>query len=246
MVEGAAYLFRGTGFFLRHPRLWRYVIYPLIINTLIFAALVVAAILFLPDLLDRILPDPEGLKQFLYWPLLVLAWLLIALAFVIAFYFSATLLSAPFYTRLAQQTLGLLRGRAPEMPGGFRADFVVPVLNTIRRLALLLALLPLSLIPVVGVAVAPVITAFFFALEFLDYPIETVSPPQPFSARRRYAWRHRWVSLGFGGIVTVGMMVPLIDLAVMPMAVVGATLWFHERPLTPAAAPAPDEPRPGE
>ena len=40
----------------------------------------------------------------------------------------------------------------------------------------------------------------------------------------------RWASLSFGGIVYLGLLVPLLNLLVMPAAVAGATLfWVRER-----------------
>ena len=39
----------------------------------------------------------------------------------------------------------------------------------------------------------------------------------------------RWQSLGFGGIVYVALLVPLLNLLIMPAAVAGATLfWVRE------------------
>jgi CysZ protein len=230
VFEGAAYLSRGAGFFLRRPSLWRYAILPILLNVLIFAGLAALTIAYLPRGLDAILPNPEGWWNALYWPAVVVAWLLTAIAFLVAFYLTATIVASPFYGRLARRTLSLLRGAPVDAPGGFWADFMLPILNTLRRLGLLLVLLPLSLVPVVGVVFAAIATSFFFALEFLDYSLDSVTPPLHFADRRRYAWTHRWPALGFGFAVTLGMCVPVIDLVVMPWAVVGAAIFFHERP----------------
>jgi CysZ protein len=230
LTAGAAYLVRGGAFLLRRPRLWPLVAAPILLNTLIFAALAAAAIVWLPGLLDRVLPDPVGYKQAIYWPLWVTAWAMIALGFALAFYLSASIVGGPFYGRLSRRILAELRGAPPASPGGLWADLVLPALNTLRRLAWMALLLPLSLIPLVGPVLAFVVAAFFFAMEFLDYPLDTVDPPLPFGARRRWAWGRRWTALGFGAAVTLSMSLPLLDLAMLPVAVAGATLLFHEHP----------------
>jgi len=230
VIRGAFYLWRGAGFVLARPILWPLLIWPMLINAAILAALAAAAVLWVPGLLDRLLPSPSGWGHLLYWPAVVLAWVLVGLLLVLTFYLSAILLAGPFYGRLSQRMLEILRGAPVETPGGLWFNVVAPALNTLRRLGWVVLLMPLSFVPVAGLLVGPIIGSFFVAMEFLDFPLDTLSPPPGFAARRRYAWRHRWEALGFGAMAMVSMAVPLVDLAVAPFAAAGATLFFHEHP----------------
>lgn len=233
MIDGAAYFFDGLAFLIRRPRLWHWAIWPVLIAAAVFAGLAYAGLRWLPGLMESyLLPPSEGWWAALYWPLLVVEWLLVGLGFLIGFYVAAKLLTAPFYGKLAARTLSELRGSPVETPGGLWADVVLPMLNSLRRLVWVLLLLPLSLIPFVGVVVGPIVAAFFFSMEFLDYALDTVAPPLSFADRRRYAWRHGWATLGFGLAITLGMAVPVLDLAVMPFAVCGGAFFLHDRPWT--------------
>ena len=231
MIAGAAVFFRGIAFLLKRPRLWHWAVWPILITAVVFAGLAFASTRWLPGLMDAyLLPPSEGWWGALYWPLLIVEWSLIVLGLLIGFYIVAKLVTAPFYGKLAQRTMSELSGAPVEAPGGIWADAVLPMLNSLRRLFWLALLLPLSLIPVVGIVVGPVVAAFFFAMEFLDYSLDTVTPALAFADRRRYAWRHGGAALGFGLVVTLALAIPVLDLVVMPFAVCAGAIFLHERP----------------
>ena len=52
--------------------------------------------------------------------------------------------------------------------------------------------------------------------QYIDYPADN--------------HKKRWQSLGFGGIVYLVLLIPVVNLLMMPAAVAGATLfWVRER-----------------
>lgn len=233
MIDGAGYFFRGIAFLLKRPRLWHWAAWPILITAVVFAGVATVALRWLPGFMETyLLPPSNGWWKALYWPLLVVEWILVVVGFLIGFYIVAKLVTAPFYGKLAQRALSELRGAPVMAPGGIWVDGVLPMLNSLRRLVWVLLLLPLSLVPFVGVVVGPIVAAFFFAMEFLDYSLDTVAPPLSFADRRRYAWRHAGASLGFGLVVTLAMAIPVLDLAVMPFAVCAGAIFLHERPWT--------------
>lgn len=239
MIRGATTLWRGAGFLMARPALWPLVALPVAVSTAIFALLAWAALRYAPALLDRWLPAPAGWGHLLYWPGVVAAWMLIALLLLLAFYVGSILLAGPLYGRLALRVLGILRGTPVEGPTGFVANVLRPAANTALRLGLVLLLMPLNFVPVAGIIVGPIVASFFLATEFLDFPFDTLKPPVGFSDRQRYLWRHRRDALGFGAMTLVALAIPVVDLVMIPCAVAGAVLFFHERPDGLPSAPRP-------
>ena len=83
-------------------------------------------------------------------------------------------------------------------------------------------------IPVVNLA-APFIwlafSAWMLAISYVDYPMG--NHRMGFAEQRQALARRRLTSLGFGGIVTWAVLIPIVNLIVMPAAVAGATkLWL--------------------
>ena len=69
---------------------------------------------------------------------------------------------------------------------------------------------------------------FGFKLGYIDYPADN----NKMSWQEMIVWlrQKRWQSLGFGGIVYLALMIPFVNILMMPAAVAGATLfWVRER-----------------
>ena len=93
-----------------------------------------------------------------------------------------------------------------------------------------LALLILSFIPVVNLAAAPLWLLFgiwMMAVQYIDYPADN----NKMSWSEMMAWlrQRRWQSLSFGAVTYAALLVPVLNLLIMPAAVAGATLfWVRE------------------
>ena len=96
----------------------------------------------------------------------------------------------------------------------------------------LIGLLLLTLIPVVNLVASPLLLVFgvwMMAVQYIDYQAD--NDQVGFIDMLRWMRGHRGVSLGFGLPVYVGMLIPLVNLLVMPSAVAGSTLlWVREGP----------------
>ncbi|MDX8412943.1 MAG: EI24 domain-containing protein [Mariprofundales bacterium] len=176
-----------------------------------------------------------------YWQLLAgLAWLFSALfAFVMALlvYLSlATAVVAPWLESVALRA-ALLRGEhlsARESQGGV-ALVLQATANVVRPLLGLvlcgLAALLLWWIPLLGPLLAGAVWAYgslrFLCFELLDTHASLLA--WDFSQRRDYLRQHRWYWLGFGGSAALALMVPLLNLLVLPAAVAGLRM-DHDAP----------------
>lgn len=230
LFKGAGYFFTGVGL-MSQPGLRRFVIIPLLVNTVLFALLIVWLGSELGQLVERYQPQ---LPQWLAW-LGTLVWLLftalIALSLFFAFALLANLIAAPFNSLLAAAAERHLTHRAPADEGGWlQALREAPsaILDELRKLRLFVIwavpLLLLFLLPVVNLF-APLLwglfTAWMLALEYLDYPLGNHG--LRFAEQRTLLGDHRPLALGFGAMVLFATLVPFFNFLAMPAATLGAT-----------------------
>ena len=93
----------------------------------------------------------------------------------------------------------------------------------------LLLLLVLSFIPGINLF-APIFWflfgAWMMSIQYCDYPMD--NNKVSFKDMLRLLKKQRLTSLGFGGLVQLGMMIPIVNFFLMPVAVIGATLYWIE------------------
>ena len=241
--RGALYLLRGFRLITR-PGIRRYAIIPVILNVLVFIGLIGVALDVFGTLMDRWLPASDTALWMLLRGVL---WLVVGLATTLAVYFSftvvANLLGAPFNGVLAEAVETTLNpGFSPISAslGRVVADVPGALFNELKKIAYFslwaIPLLTLFLIPVLALF-APLIwgvfMAWMLALEYVEYPMS--NHRQPFRSVRCWLAGNRAMGLGFGGAVMLAMLIPGINLLVMPAAVAGATtLWVEAKQPPPA------------
>jgi CysZ protein len=243
-ISGAMYFFRGVRLIF-NPGIRAYVIVPLLVNVLLFSALIYFGAAQFRDLLDYLLPD------WLDWLTIVLLPLFVAAALVIVFFtFSllGNLLAAPFNGLLAEAVECTITGQP--IPGGgvkkMLLDLGRTIVSELRKLAYIVVrgipVLVLFLIPGLNLA-APFIWILFgawmLAISYVDYPMGNHG--LGFPEQRRQLGKHRYLALGFGGAAMGALAIPLVNFLVIPAAVAGATILWVERLERPGAAPGGGE-----
>ena len=232
-VSGAQYFFRGISLALQ-PGIRRFVIFPLLVNILLFGTAFTLVLIQLGDWIDSWmanLPQWLGWLSYLIWPLLVVAILVV---FSYLFSTIANWIAAPFNGLLAEQLEAKLTGK-PAPDAGLKA-----ILKDLPRimhrewvklkyyLPKALGLFILLWIPAIGQTVGPVLwflfSAWMMSIQYADYPFD--NHKVPFPAMRDALKAKRGKALSFGSLVMLFTMTPLLNLVVMPIAVCGATaMW---------------------
>ncbi|TBU99779.1 sulfate transporter CysZ [Stutzerimonas kirkiae] len=235
--SGPQYLREGIRLVLS-PGLRLFVILPIGINLLLFVGLIWLAISQFSSWVAAImpsLPDWLGFLEYLLWPLFVLLVLLIVF---FSFTMLANIIAAPFNGFLAEKVERVVRGEDNAPPFDW-AELLAMLPRTLgrelRKLAYFapraLALLVLSFIPVLNILAAPLWLLFgvwMMAVQYIDYPADN----NKMSWQDMLVWlrQRRWQSLSFGAVTYAALLVPLVNLLIMPAAVAGATLfWVRER-----------------
>lgn len=237
VLSGPQYLREGLKLVLS-PGLRLFVLLPLAVNLILFALLIGFAVSEFSGWVDTFMPTlPSWLSflQYILWPLFVV---LVLLMVFFTFTLLANIIAAPFNGFLAEKVEVVVRGE-DHFPPFSVAELTAMVPRTLsremRKLAYFLpraiALLILSFIPVVNLVAAPLWLLFgvwMMAVQYIDYPADN----NKMSWQDMLAWlrEKRWQSLSFGGITYLALLVPGLNILMMPAAVAGATLfWVRER-----------------
>ncbi|WP_252274436.1 sulfate transporter CysZ [Pseudomonas subflava] len=236
-LSGPQYLSQGLKLVLS-PGLRLFVLLPLAVNTLLFVGLIVLAMQQFGGWVDGVMPSlPDWLSflEYVLWPLFVL---LVLVLMFFTFTLLANIIAAPFNGFLAEKVEVVLRGR-DDFPPFSWSELMAMMPRTIgremRKLAYFLPraipLLILTFVPVLNLIAAPLWILFgvwMMAVQYIDYPADN----NKLGWNEMLAWlrEKRWQSLGFGGSVYLALLIPFVNILVMPAAVAGATLfWVRER-----------------
>jgi len=233
-LTGASYLARGFSM-LPDRQIRPFVIVPLIVNVLLFSLAVYGLFAWLPGWVASWLaswPDFLAWLDFILYPLMVLSC---ALIIYFTFGLVANLIAAPFNGLLAERVEQQLTGRRDDGGGWAELASIVPqalgreFAKLLYYLPRLLILFIICLIPGINL-LAPIIWFVFGAwmqsVQYGDYPMD--NNKVSFKAMLKLLAKRCAVSLGFGATVQLGMMVPLLNLLIMPAAVIGATIYWAD------------------
>ncbi len=213
------------------PRLWYLVIVPLlIVFVLLWTGVILGTeqiIMMAQKAILLILgPDSSVYSGFLYYPLLVIFWLVFVVMYFYVVYVLASVISSPFYSIIAERTL-VYRGVLRDGPFSFRhvlqsafKMFWVSLLRGLFLLALGAVLLVASFIPGLNLIVG-FVAFVILAFDSCDYALEAMN--QTLTERIQFLRTHIVEFCGMGAFVALTAFVPGLILLVMPFAVIGAS-----------------------
>jgi CysZ protein len=225
-----SYPFRGVGYVLGRPALWKYFAAAFAINVVLFVILTILFINYRAALVDWITPD-----RFWRWAQVAIEWIFTAIVAVLGlflFTIVGNLLAAPFLDAMTERILTGLGETLPPSRGPLQA-FLRALRNQSIKLfffgAIQLLLLLLWAIPVVGLLHPPlsaILTILFLGFEYLDYPLDARQLPIP----RRFEWMvgHFGATFAYGLVLFPVFLIPFVGYACLPLAVAGASLLAHD------------------
>lgn len=219
------------------PGIKRFVILPLLANIILLGGAFWWLYSKLGDWIAQVMSYiPSWLQwlDYLIWPIAVISILLI---FTYFFSTVANIIAAPFNGWLSEKLESELTG-IPAPDGGI-IDVAKDVPRMIKRefvrigyyLPRAIGLLILFFIPGIGQTVAPILWflfgAWMMSIQYCDYPFD--NHRVGFNDMKQALSKDRMNNIQFGGAVSVLMMIPILNLLIMPVAVCVATLMWVDR-----------------
>jgi CysZ protein len=250
LLRGATYPFRAFHLFLKNPRLWQYLIIPILVNLILGILLYVAFLFpsweFIQNLIMKIsagleqliinLPSWLGLLIYL---IIAIGWLvkiilILALFLIIGFILVqfGTILGSPWYGKLSEELEKIKTGKVEVIEVNIFVDIWRAILFEIKKLLLMLTiglpLLLLNLVPTLGNLISAIggiiLTATIVCLDFLDAPLERRR--LPFRQKLSLVWQGFPTTAGFS-LVCLGLIsIPFLNLLIIPICVASGTLLF--------------------
>jgi len=236
-IEATSYLGRGWKL-VRQPGLRRFVLVPLLINVTVFALL--GWLLF--GALFSWMGNWALFERFGdVWLVSVIMQILqfvigavLSVVLIYAFTLVANLIGAPFNALLAERTEMHLTGKSPTTDPSM-AFLIKSIPKTMRSELSKLIYLALWSIPLLIIGFIPIVNfvapfvvfafgAWMFALEYVDYPMG--NHHKYFKEVKSELQQRRPMALGFGFVVAVFSIIPVVNLIIMPIAVAGATALY--------------------
>lgn len=236
VLAGPGYLLTGLRLVMR-PGLRLFVLLPLAVNLLLFIGLAYFSVGQFSHWVAALMPSlPHWLSllEYLLWPLFVA---LVLLIMFFSFTLVANIIAAPFNGFLAEKVETVLRGYDAAPPFQW-AELLALVPRTLSRelrklaylLPRLLLLLGVSFVPGLNLLAAPLWLIFgiwMMAVQYVDYPAD--NHKLSWDDMLRWLTARRWQTLGFGAATYGAMLIPGLNVLVMPAAVAGATaFWVNE------------------
>lgn len=233
IAQGFHYFIYGWKL-LGQRRFLPFVLFPILINTLLMLGLIWAFFANIGNLFDMWLPNWLEWLSFILIPLI---FLMILVIFYFTFTTLANFVAAPFNGLLAEKVelyltnepLGdmSINAMLKDLPRMLKREWQKMMYSLPRLIALFL----LGFVPVLGQTVVPVLAfifgAWLIAIQYCDYPFD--NHRISFGRMRNALAQQRVLNFTFGSLVSLFTMIPLVNLVVMPVAVCGATaLWVKE------------------
>jgi CysZ protein len=253
LVAGATYPLQALITFRRNPRLWQYVIVPILLNLAIALVLYGGLLFFgwqvLDEVrtaislwLDSVLANLPTWLNFLQYIILALAYvlrLLLILGLLIVTGFVLTqfgvLLGSPWYGQLSEQLEKIRTGKIEIIEVGFFSELGRAILYELKKLVLIggvgLLLLSFNFLPGIGTLGITigwfVLTATIICLDFFDAPLERRR--LRFCSKLGIVFRSLPASGSFS-LVCLGLIsIPLLNLFTIPLCVASGTLFVCDR-----------------
>ncbi len=213
-------------------RLRLFLLAPILANIVLMALLYMVALNYMSTAVDGMMGYMPEWLSFLNWLFYLILNIVVGILLFYSFSVGVNILAAPFMAFLAEKVEEQQTGKVFDEAITAKSLMLIAGRSIKRELQKLMYFLPrflglllLSFVPLVN-AVSPVLlllfSAWMLALQYMDYSFD--NNKVSFSEMRASLRERPLLCWTFGFIVMVGITIPLLNLFVMPIAVVAATL----------------------
>ncbi len=241
-VIGFTYPLEALTFISKH-RLWGMTMVPFIVNLVLFLLLLTAVwLLGVPvvEAANAWLAGIAGSSGFVRGLFEVLSWLIWVLALALTVGLSGIVIllfgqafASPFLDALSEKVENLAVGsqKKPMSLHRLIATVVLAIGDLIWGLVFLALIhVPILIVGMTGLGAVPAAAASFcFSAWLLSQEFVGLALTRQlvgYRGRWRAVWANKWVTLGFGSACMLLLLVPVLNLVLLPLAAVGGTLLY--------------------
>ena len=214
----------------------KFILIPLVANAILFVVMAVSLFSLLPSSVQFLMDWVPSWLPFVEWILYTIFGLVFLLGYAMSFTFITNVFAAPFNGLLAEK---IQKESGLNIPEESIGSMIIRTLGRelkkviyfiVYGIAVMIGLFILSLIPLINLLV-PVLAfmwaAWCLSIQYLDYAADNCQ--QDFRELRKQAKKPWFSVFGFGGLISLLMIVPVVNIFVMPAAVAGGTLlWLRK------------------
>ena len=234
-TSGPQYLLNGFRLIFA-PKARRYIILPLLLNTLLFIGLWYGGYQLTDSLIQwfhQAVPSWLQWLGFLFYFLYILSMMIVT---IYCYGILAVLIGSPFYGMLSEHIQAKLSNNPPPEMSNIEILAMIPkaVLREIRKILYyipwIILILICTFIPVLNLATALMWFAFgawVQAIQYIDYPFD--NNQKSFAELKITLSQNKGLALSFGGMTMLFMMIPIVNIFTIPAAVAGATNMWVDR-----------------
>ena len=245
-TKGLIYLFRGFRLIISDWRLFKLSIMPFMVNAFLFLLFVLSFNTLSYHLSTWIFDQSthEWYWAVLSWGVGIIMFLGSLLVVVFGFVVVGLIIASPFNDILSSAVEEALTGQVTESDQSYTQMALFVMKNETKQMTVFvlceIALVMLNIIPMIGqIAFAilnPLFIAFVMAYEFTGYPLDRRG--LGYAEKKEYLFTQTGMSFGFGGVIGLTFLFPILYFVLMPAAVAGGTMFVVENAPT---APGPDK-----
>lgn len=220
---------------LNQQGLRRFVLLPLFFNFLLYSGIAYLSYHYLFSFTDYYIKQLPHWLSFLSGVFTLLFFLLFVLLFLSTFSIVANLFAAPFNGLLAEKAQRLLTAKTlSERPFGTmvaqsikrQGQFIFYYVPRFIGLCLLFLIPPFHpFLPFLWF----IFNAWMLSMQYQDFAMD--NNLIDFNTMRKQIKMSKSLSLGFGSMISLLSFVPFLNILIMPAAVIGGTLMWHQRQL---------------
>lgn len=229
---GACCFIAGIGL-IKKPGVRRFVVFPILLNVVLFSLASWLLWEYAASFLDDLLPSWLNWLAGILMPLFAMSLLTVV---YFSFTLVANIIAAPFYSYLAENVELILSGKESKTvsTASFVKGMMLTIVSELRKISYYLIralpLLILSFIPGINVIALPLwllFSAWFLTFEYSGYALE--NQHKLFAEQKAIIKKDRLSALTFGGLSLLATTIPVVNLIAPAIAVAGATKMLHQR-----------------
>lgn len=224
-LKGFRAPFAGYKLLLANASLWRLATIPYLIDLVLFSAGIYYGQKYVPGIVSAYVRNETFWEQILYYPILVLTFIVCLVLLFTCVFFLTNLIASPFNAVLAERTLvleGGLAGKQFQVGRWLKVSarmLIIAVTKAVIFLSLGAVLFFFGLIPGLNV-IAAFVGLLMMSFDCADYSFEALE--MSFRDRLRFHRSHLAEFSGFGCALGLTFLIPGLNFLLYPGTVVGA------------------------